>query len=585
MSIRSESALGETSDGTVYLDLSQSSRLVARAGASEHADAQRRMEEIGVPLEDCPGCGACLDVSLLMPLDESLCPACGGVFVVMRRLDQFELMERMGKGGMGVVYRALDHTLKREVALKVLSSKYRDDPRYLEHLRTEALMTAQVSHRNVVRVFSAGLFNGRYYLAMEVVGGGTVADRLKEERSFPEAEALTVALQAARGLNAALHCGLLHRDVKPANLMYATDGTVKVVDFGLALSVEEIKARKGDVLGTPYYVAPEKLAQRGEDARSDIYSLGATLFQLLTGRRPFEAATVQALAEAHWFQRAPSVLAYNPRVSVASARVVMRMLLKNPAERYADYLELITDLELASSQVAREQGLSRVEDMVRQQEALLEVRRSAEYRLGLVYFCCLVVCLAAAVWMLLPRRGTASVVKPMDARSEPARGMEVFSQSFRRALDKRWVSGVPLRVVGGELRLSDADGMVSVAEKNWGNYSVEAQVRVLSGGLIMWFWMAENGDAQGYEVRANGEVTFVSRSGGRIERGASVQAPPPGTVTVGVRLVAREKHSQLLINGVVRGDDRLAAAGRGPFGIQAVDAGNVAVRRVQVVAR
>ncbi len=274
----------------------------------------------------------------------------------MRRLDQgaqrvspFRAPERAGAGGAGTVYRAFDETLERDVALKLLRNEHTRNPDYLASLESEASITASINHRHVVKVFSAGLKNGFYYLAMEIVGEGSLAEKLKRDGRMPEGAVLSLGIQIAEGLQAASERGLLHRDVKPGNILFADAQTVKIVDFGLAEAMERVPTSTDVIWGTPEYIAPEKLLRKGEDHRSDIYSLGATLFCCLTGVPPLDATTVWRVSKTQLAMPAKKIQTAAPEVSDAVASVINRCLEENPADRYQTYRGLIEDLRVAQA--------------------------------------------------------------------------------------------------------------------------------------------------------------------------------------------------------------------------------------------
>jgi hypothetical protein len=292
-----------------------------------------------------------LDVSDEEPLAEVTCPACRTLNAVGGRIGPFELMEVLGHGGMGVVYKARDVSLDRPVALKLLHREESGDPEQIEKLASEASITASINHPNVVKVFTTGQDRGRFYIAMELVDKGTLDSLITLQERVAEAQTLDIGIQIAKGLRAALHHGLIHRDIKPGNILFADAHTAKIVDFGLAMLAVDAAAARGEVWGTPYYVAPEKLDQKPEDFRSDIYSLGATLFHAIAGRPPFEAENASLVALKHLKSEAVSLQAFAPWVSGSTAFVINRTLSKDPDQRYQSYDELIAHLEYARAEI------------------------------------------------------------------------------------------------------------------------------------------------------------------------------------------------------------------------------------------
>ncbi len=298
-------------------------------------------------VQTCPSCGTLLDVAEQEPLARVHCPMCGTAVVVERQFNQFVIKEILGQGGMGTVYRAEDTRLNREIALKLLRKEYSSDPEFASKLDHEAKITASINHPHVVKVFSFGQDHGQLYLAMELVSKGSLDDLMNLSNKIAEIQAMEVGLQIAQGLDAALKRGLIHRDVKPGNILFADAHTAKIVDFGLAILAEKEAESRGEIWGTPYYVAPEKLNQEAEDFRSDIYSLGGTLFHAIAGRPPFEAETASLVALKHLKSQAVSLQAFAPDVSGETAFVINRMLHKNPDERYQSYDELMEHMQFA----------------------------------------------------------------------------------------------------------------------------------------------------------------------------------------------------------------------------------------------
>jgi hypothetical protein len=266
---------------------------------------------------------------------------------VRRRFDHFMIVRQIGEGGMSRVFEAEDETLGRRVALKILNRRYSRDAERLEQFRQEALITASVTHPNVIKLYSVGHDQGYFYLAMELVGGGSLEGRIRKEGKLTEGDALRIGHQVAEGLRAAQNLGLIHRDVKPANILFTESGTAKVVDFGLALFTERGPDKSAEIWATPYYVAPEKILQNQEDYRSDIFSLGATLFHALTGSPPHQADThsIEELRriKSRRVELGDSGLRFSPRTE----HVIDHMLSFNPQDRFANYDAVVEELRLA----------------------------------------------------------------------------------------------------------------------------------------------------------------------------------------------------------------------------------------------
>ncbi len=302
-------------------------------------------------VEHCPKCETLLDVTGCAPLTEAVCPTCGALIKVLREFHHFVLLSELGQGGSGTVYRAFDETLERDVALKLLRPEHFRDPALLESLEQEALLTASISHQHVVKVFSTGQKNQRYYIAMEIVNGGTLADRIARVGRMSEEETLGIAIQMAEALNAAYQSGLLHRDVKPGNILFVDNQRIKVADFGLATPIEHARNTTAEIWGTPDYIAPEKLLMRDEDLRSDLYSVGCTLFHCLTGRPPFSLKPIPKLIEERTRKAAPSVQTFAPEVTNFTGRMVAKLLATRPSDRFQTYGEFIEHLRYAQQEL------------------------------------------------------------------------------------------------------------------------------------------------------------------------------------------------------------------------------------------
>jgi serine/threonine protein kinase len=365
----------------------------------------------------CPDCGTVIDVTDEEPLSAVICPTCGSPSAVGTQIDHFELVDILGRGGMGVVYRAHDTSLDRPVALKLLKKSEGATEEQINQLATEAAITASINHPHVVKVYTTGMDHGRFYIAMELVDKGTLDQLIELQGRVAESQVLEVGIQIAEGLRAALHAGLIHRDIKPGNILFADAHTAKIVDFGLAVFMEDEEKVRGEVWGTPYYVAPEKLDNKPEDFRSDIYSLGGTLFHALAGRPPFEAENASLVALKHLKSQAVSLQAFAPWVSGSTAFVINRALNKDPDKRYQSYDELIEHLKYARTEMntAKPQAAKRV---------IIETDQD-EKAMGWVVFLMIGLIVAAAVGAYLFRdqlfKGAPPPGTPKPAATAPAR--------------------------------------------------------------------------------------------------------------------------------------------------------------------
>jgi eukaryotic-like serine/threonine-protein kinase len=249
--------------------------------------------------------------------------------------DRYEIERTLGEGGMARVYRGTDRVLGRTVAIKVLSGKYAGDETFVTRFRREAQAAAGLNHPHVVSVFDTGDDGDRHYIVMEYVEGETLSDLLRREGRLPPERAAAIAADVATALETAHEQGLVHRDVKPGNVMLDREGRVKVMDFGIArAAADDTLTQTGLVLGTASYLSPEQAQGLPVDARSDIYSLGCVLYELLTGRPPFVADTPVSIAYKHVNEepRPPSEL--EPSVPPALDAAVMRALAKDSKDRF-----------------------------------------------------------------------------------------------------------------------------------------------------------------------------------------------------------------------------------------------------------
>lgn len=303
-------------------------------------------------LEACPSCKTLMDVTDQEPFAEIICPKCRDKLRARRQFNHFTLLELVGSGGMGHVFKAKDCNLNRMVALKVLRKELAQSPEERAKLETESRITASVNHPHVVKVYSFGQDHGQFYMAMELIERGSLDDLMAVQKRVAEVQLLEVGIQVAEGLAAALEHDLIHRDIKPGNILFSDPHTAKLVDFGLAIVLDEAAAVAGEIWGTPYYIAPEKLDNQPEDFRSDIYSLGATIFHALAGRPPYEADTASMVALKQLKSKPVSIQSFAPGVSSETAYVINRMLAKAPEDRYQSYQELIEHLNYAKNKLA-----------------------------------------------------------------------------------------------------------------------------------------------------------------------------------------------------------------------------------------
>ena len=266
------------------------------------------------------------------------------------KLGHFNLLEEIAHGGMGTVFRAFDPTLNREVAIKVLREELASDPKFLADFVREARVVAGISHPHIVQIYFVGEEAGQHYIVMELLKGRTLREMVEADGPTDEERALDITIDVAEALRAAYKSQMIHGDIKPANIFITEDFGGKVLDFGLAKLANIEADTSGGIWGSPYYMSPERVGQKAEDFRSDIYSLGATLFDVLTGRPPFDAEDLQQLALKRLQEKPPLLREINPEITQRTEDVVNKMLSKSPLMRYRDYDHLLEDLRDAKTE-------------------------------------------------------------------------------------------------------------------------------------------------------------------------------------------------------------------------------------------
>ena len=327
------------------------------------------------------------------------------------RLGPYKVVAPLGAGGMGEVYRARDTKLERDVAVKVLPERFASDPERVARFRHEAQHLAALNHPNIVSIYGVEDTNTRVALVMELVEGTSLNDQVGP-KGMPLAAALKLAVQIASGLEAAHSVGIVHRDLKPANVIVTSTGVVKLVDFGLAKQEEaatpgsgesetvasSLKTKHGEVLGTVAYMSPEQAQGQTIDVRSDLFSFGTLLYEMLTGRRPFQGenhiATLAAILEHHPIP--PSEIARAPLPREVE-RLVLRCLRKDPDRRY----QTASDLRLALEDLKEDASTGRLEPV-----AEVSATRNSRWRWAVIMGLCMAGIAAVGFWMLWPKSST-----------------------------------------------------------------------------------------------------------------------------------------------------------------------------------
>ena len=268
---------------------------------------------------------------------------------VAEQIPGYKILGKLGAGAMAVVYKATQLSLNRTVAIKILPKRFSEKPDYVKRFYKEGQAAAKLNHNNIVAAFDVGESGGYHYFVMEYVEGKTLYEDLAKNKVFDEAEAIDIIAQVARALAHAHACGLIHRDVKPKNIMINSSGVVKLADMGLARATDDVElaaSEAGKAYGTPYYIAPEQI--RGEvdiDGRADIYSLGATLYHMVTGRVPFEASSPSDVMKKHLKESLIPPDHINVALSAGTAEVIEVMMAKRKKNRYSTAEELLNDLD------------------------------------------------------------------------------------------------------------------------------------------------------------------------------------------------------------------------------------------------
>ena len=260
--------------------------------------------------------------------------------------DRYEILEKIGSGGMSDVYRAKDHRLNRDVAVKVLKQEFNADKSFVSKFRTEAHAAACLSHPNIVHVFDVGDSDDLHYIVMELVEGITLKTYIAKKGKLEIRETIGIAMQVAQGIEAAHEQHIVHRDIKPQNIIISRDGKVKVTDFGIAKAATS-ETITSNTMGSVHYISPEQARGGYCDERSDIYSLGITMYEMLTGRVPFEGDSAVSVALLHIQGEMVPPRKYNPMIPVSLEKIVLKCTQKRPEMRYRSVTELISDLKRA----------------------------------------------------------------------------------------------------------------------------------------------------------------------------------------------------------------------------------------------
>ena len=455
---------------------------------------------------------------------------------------RYRVLRKLGGGGMADVYLCDDLTLGRRVAIKVLLQRYVGDPSFVERFRREAQAAAALNHPGLVSIYDWGQVDGTYYIVMEYVEGETLKDAIRRRGRIPADEAVGIALQLLAAVDYAHRHGIIHRDIKPHNVMLSREGGVKVMDFGIARVGDSGMTEAGSVLGTAQYIAPEQAQGRPVDERSDLYSVGVVLYEMLTGTVPFRGESAVAVAMKHVSEPVVPPRALVPDLPEALEQVVLKALAKRPDDRYQSAAALAADLRaareggpLAAASFDADTERTRVLAGAGVGETAVMPRvppRGRRRRRGpylLLVLLLVVVAAAAAVWWVL-MGGTATVpavvgqskaaaVRTLEQAGFAVEVKEEYSDRFAAGFVTRQSpqAGTELRE-GGTVTIWVSRGSTTVVLPDFSGWTA-AQVAD---------WLAQN-DLRGEQRRGRSDTVPAGRvyrqdppAGSEVRRGASV---------------------------------------------------------------
>jgi eukaryotic-like serine/threonine-protein kinase len=448
--------------------------------------------------------------------------------------DRYDVVRPLGSGGMGEVYLARDRVLGRDVALKVLRKQYAGDDEFAERFKREAMSAASLSHPNIIQVYDRGeTEEGASYIAMEYVPGGTLKERISREGPLEAADAAGLGAQVAEALGAAHDRGMVHRDIKPQNVLLAARGGAKVADFGIARAGSSATiSRTGSVMGTAAYMSPEQALGKPATPKSDLYALGVVLYEALTGELPYTADNPIAVSMKHVNEPLRPPVQLNPRIPKGMNALVTKLLAKDPEDRYADADELADDLwrvnrglEPVAAGVGRNQGRSTQHNALAPPSVTSEMQRprpgpvSYRRRRRLPW---LLIALAAILFTLGVLGSVQAVLGP-----DAMKGWFDVFQGDKRSPDKP---------AGPEtVKVPEVDGLTrSVAEKRLTEAGLEAgKVTSFPSDSVAAGRVIEPGIVAGTPVEPGTDVNLTISSGPQPSSSASSSAsaqssPEPG---------------------------------------------------------
>ena len=487
---------------------------------------------------------------------------------------RYRVMSRIGSGGMADVYCAHDQQLGRKVALKVLHRRFSEDQEFVERFRREASAAAGLQHPNVVQVFDRGSWDGTYYIAMEFLDGRSLKQLVRDEGPLPAAQVVDIGVQILRAARFAHKRGVIHRDIKPHNVIVDGEGRVKVTDFGIARAGASDMTETGTIIGTAQYLSPEQAQGHAVSAASDLYSVGILLYELLTGRVPFEADSAVTIALKQVSEEPVPPRALNPEISPELEAVVLKAMQKDPARRFQDADEFILALEAARELPARPDAPQRTGALTGVYPALAaeyaeydpphayepyyddDGRRSRRFWISLVIALLALAALAVGAYMLL-RPDTTAVPNVVRLQADTA-AVRLNEAGFEARLEEVRSADRP---EGEVVRQNPAPG----AEAETGSTvtifvsSGPGQAAIPDVGGRTLKQAREAVEARGFEVEVEREFSDTVKDGRVIET-----RPPAGTsVDIGsaVAIVVSEGRERVAVPDVV-GMDREDARSR-----------------------
>jgi len=369
---------------------------------------------------------------------------------------RYKLMEKIGSGGMANVYKGEDAVLNRVVAIKILHDQFCNDASFVARFKQEAQSAANLTHPNIVNIFDWGKEGDSYYIIMEYLKGQNLRDYIADAGHLTWQEACDVAVQVANALAFAHKNDVVHRDIKPHNIIITRDGTVKVTDFGIARAGVSAMTQTGAILGTAHYISPEQAQGQNADARSDLYSLGIVLYEMLAGSAPFSGDNPVTIAMKHVQEKIPSIKSVNPNVPDSVASVINKLLAKNPEERYQSATELKQDLSSAMKGLPLTAAVASEQETViinPKKEAVPATRRPAgrpkpkkKSKLLPVASVLAIAALIGLVWWIMsatavkrievPNVGGLTLEKAKSALKQKKLSLEVTSREFSENVKK-----------------------------------------------------------------------------------------------------------------------------------------------------